>query len=136
MREFAREVVRQQGKVETREGIIHFGVSYFQSRIEKRAKDTEEPIPTDASVAAYMKYSDERIYEILREIVQKAIQQNNNNARVPYDLLKKVMCQIKEILNLSPIELNAFYAQVAEDEDATVDLSGDIFEDTLTVKDS
>lgn len=50
--------------------IIQSGVSYFYSEIDKHATETEDPIPKDDSLAAYM---NERIYEIFQEIIQKSI---------------------------------------------------------------
>lgn len=54
LRNFAREVLRQQGKIETQEAIFEFGAQYFRDLIDKRsgsgakasgAAETNAPLP-------------------------------------------------------------------------------------------
>lgn len=89
LRNFAREVLRLQGKVETRDQIYEFGVQYFQELLVKRdGVNAKLAAVTDSSAPKYMALSEEAIMTIL----QKAFHDldSENHGVVAFDSLKQV----------------------------------------------
>lgn len=124
LRNFTREVLRQQGKMETKEAIYEFGTQFFRDLFQKRdgngAKTAGAAVVVGA-VATYMKASEEEIHEILARAFQDADQQGVGI--LAYDDFHKVLLQISETLQLSPIELKALFAEANENDQGVVSYS-------------
>lgn len=79
LRNFTREILRLQGKMETREAMYEFGVQYFQDLVQKR-DGTGGQIATAGGgasgfVPTYMKVFEDGIKELFTRVLQDADQQ-------------------------------------------------------------
>lgn len=79
LRNFTREILRLQGKMETREAMYEFGVTYFQDLIQKRDGTGGQSAAAGGGasgiVPAYMKVFEDDIKDLFTRVLQDADQQ-------------------------------------------------------------
>uniref|UniRef100_K3WK59 Calmodulin n=1 Tax=Globisporangium ultimum (strain ATCC 200006 / CBS 805.95 / DAOM BR144) TaxID=431595 RepID=K3WK59_GLOUD len=121
LRTFTREVLRQQGKLETKEAIYEFGTQFFSDLVAKRegggAKATAAS-GVASIVPMYMKLSEDEIQDILLRAFHDADPQNAG--MLAYNAFHQLLCQVDEHLQLSSVELKAFFAEVSENDEGLV----------------
>ncbi|DBA02406.1 TPA: hypothetical protein N0F65_007225 [Lagenidium giganteum] len=126
LRNFTREVLRLQGKVETKEAIYEFGVQYFQELIVKRdgsaAKLNTSGSSGSSYVPAYMKMGEDEVQAQLNRAFHEA--DGENNGLLSYDNFKQIMHRVAEELELSPTEIKALYAEADETEQGAISYAG------------
>ncbi|KAG7398516.1 hypothetical protein PHYBOEH_010973 [Phytophthora boehmeriae] len=120
LRNFTREVLRQQGKVETKEAIYAFGVQYFKDLAAKRSGSDKpfDEAALNAVTPAYIKMEEEAVKELLLVAFNEAQQQNGGMVR--YDQMKQILDGVGEQLQLSSSELRALYAEADENEEGAI----------------
>ncbi|KAE8895905.1 hypothetical protein PF005_g177 [Phytophthora fragariae] len=120
LRNFTREVLRQQGKVETKEAIYAFGSQYFKELAAKQsgANKAVDDAAMSALTPTYIKMEEEAIKEFLVVAFNDAQQQDGG--MVVYEQFKQVLDGLGEQLQLSPTELKALYAEADENEGGVV----------------
>ncbi|KAF1324634.1 hypothetical protein FI667_g9846, partial [Globisporangium splendens] len=114
-------VLRQQGKLETKEAIYEFGTQFFIDLIAKR--DGGGAKAAAASVAAgvapaYMTLSEDEIQDILLRAFHDADQQNAG--MLAYNEFHQLLLQVGEHLQLSSVELKALFAEANENGEGLV----------------
>lgn len=76
LRNFTREILRLQGKMETREAMYEFGVQYFQDLVQKRDGTGGQSAGAGGSaggfVPAYMKVFEDDIKDLFTHVLQDA----------------------------------------------------------------
>eukprot|EP00644_Phytophthora_capsici_P004180 jgi/Phyca11/7097/fgenesh1_pm.PHYCAscaffold_17_\ len=114
LRNFAREVLRQQGKVETKEAIYTFGSQYFKDLVSKHsgANKVINEAAINALTPAYIKMGEGEIKELVVDAFKDAQQQDEG--LVIYEQFKQILDGVGEQLQLSSIELKALYAEADE----------------------
>ncbi|KAK1939351.1 hypothetical protein P3T76_008735 [Phytophthora citrophthora] len=114
LRNFAREVLRQQGKVETKEAIYTFGSQYFKDLVSKHngANKVVNEAALSALTPAYIKMGEEAIKELVAVAFSDA--QKQDEGLVIFDQFKQILNGVGEQLQLSSIELKALYAEADE----------------------
>ncbi|TYZ59132.1 hypothetical protein PybrP1_000057 [[Pythium] brassicae (nom. inval.)] len=121
LRSFAREVLRQQGKLESKDAIYEFGVQYFRDLVAKRdgsgGKATQAEAPPGA-VAAYLTLPEEKVEEMLTRTFQDA--DPESTGVLPYDEFHRVLLRLGEELQLSSVELKALFAEASENDQGLV----------------
>ncbi|RLN14732.1 hypothetical protein BBJ28_00020988 [Nothophytophthora sp. Chile5] len=128
LRNFTREVLRQQGNVETKETIYAFGVQYFKELVAKQSganKAVEDPA-NSVIVRAYMQLEEEAVKELLVVAFREAQQQNEG--MVVYEEFKQVRVSLSafilddvgEQLQFTSSELRALCAEADENEEGVV----------------
>lgn len=121
LRTFARQVLRQQGKLETKEVIYEFGVQYFRDLVAKRDGAGSKAAHTEAppgAVAAYLTLAEEEIEEMLVRTFQDA--DAERTGELPYDAFHRTLEHVGEELQLSSVELKALFAEASENEQGLV----------------
>ncbi|KAG6590742.1 putative Glutathione Stransferase omegalike protein [Phytophthora cinnamomi] len=120
LRNFTREVLRQQGKVETKEAIYAFGSQYFKELVAKHggANKVADDAAMSALTPTYIKMEEEAIKEFLVVAFNDAQQQDGG--MVVYEHFKQILDGVGEQLQLSPTELKALYAEADESEGGVV----------------
>jgi hypothetical protein len=90
LRNFTREVLRQQGKVETKEAIFAFGSQYFKDLVAKQsgANNAGNDAAMSALTPAYIKMEEEAIKEFVIVAFNDAQQQDGG--MVMYEQFKQV----------------------------------------------
>lgn len=90
LRNFTREVLRQQGKVETKEAIYAFGSQYFKELVAKHngVNKAVDGAAMNALTQAYLKMEEEAIKEFVVVAFNDAQQQNGG--MVVYEQFKQV----------------------------------------------
>ncbi|KAF4042236.1 hypothetical protein GN244_ATG05606 [Phytophthora infestans] len=116
LRDFTREVLRQQGKVETKEAIYAFGSQYFNDLIAKQSgtNKTIDDATVNTLTPAYIKMGEDAIKEFLVAAFMEAQQQEGG--MVVYDQFKQILDGVGEQLQISPTEMKALYAEADENE--------------------
>ncbi|KAG7390379.1 hypothetical protein PHYPSEUDO_008207 [Phytophthora pseudosyringae] len=124
LRNFTREVLRQQGKVETKEAIYAFGSQYFKDLVAKQsgASKAIDDAVMSISTPAYIKMGEEAIKEFMVVAFNDAQQQDGG--MVVYEQFKQILDGVGEQLQLSPTELNALYAEAVENEEGVISCAG------------
>lgn len=120
LRNFTREVLRQQGKVETKEAIYAFGALYFKDLVAKQsgASKAIDDAALNAMTPAYVKMDEEAIKEFIIVAFNDAQQQTGG--MISYDQFKQILDSAGEQLQLSPFELKALYAEADENEEGAI----------------
>lgn len=121
LRTFTREVLRQQGKMETKEAIYEFGAQFFRDLVTKRDGTGGKAAsggPGEGVVPAYMKISEDEIQEILARAFESA--DPENAGALAYERFHKVVLEIGDALQLSSIELKALFAEASENDQGLV----------------
>uniref|UniRef100_H3GCE1 EF-hand domain-containing protein n=1 Tax=Phytophthora ramorum TaxID=164328 RepID=H3GCE1_PHYRM len=116
LRNFTREVLRQQGKVETKEAIYAFGSQHFKELVAKQsgANRAVNDAAMSALTPAYIKMEEEAIKELMLVAFNDAQQQDEGMAT--HEQFKQILDGVGEQLQLSPTELKALYAEADENE--------------------
>ncbi|RLN89565.1 hypothetical protein BBJ28_00021838 [Nothophytophthora sp. Chile5] len=129
LRNFTREVLRQQSNVETKEAIYAFGVQYFKELVAKQSganKAVEDPA-NSVVVRTYMKLEEEAVKDLLVGAFREAQQQNEG--MIVYEEFKQVRGSIDargldhdvgEQLQFTSSELRALCAEADENEEGVV----------------
>ncbi|OQR94538.1 hypothetical protein ACHHYP_01133 [Achlya hypogyna] len=115
LRNFAREVLRQQEKLKSREDILQFGMKYFKDLAEKRAGIHNGPT---FATEKYMTMADEEIDEFLWQVFRAA--DPANSGHVDITDFRKVFADIVDYLKLNPLERLRCATEIDELENATV----------------
>lgn len=91
LRNFTREVLRQQGKVETKEAIYAFGSQYFKELAAKQggANKAADEAAMSALTPTYIKMEEEAVKEVLVVAFNDAQQQDGG--MVVYEQFKQVL---------------------------------------------
>ncbi|KAG2765157.1 hypothetical protein JG687_00002544 [Phytophthora cactorum] len=120
LRNFTREVLRQQGKVETKEAIYAFGSQYFKDLIAKQSGTNMAvgDATVNALTPAYIKMGEEAIKEFIVAAFNEAQQQDGG--MVVYEQFKQILDGVGEQLQISPTELKALYAEADENEGGVI----------------
>ncbi|KAH7476690.1 hypothetical protein PRIC1_000700 [Phytophthora ramorum] len=120
LRNFTREVLRQQGKVETKEAIYAFGSQHFKELVAKQsgANRAVNDAAMSALTPAYIKMEEEAIKELMLVAFNDAQQQDEGMAT--HEQFKQILDGVGEQLQLSPTELKALYAEADENEGGVI----------------
>ncbi|CEG43109.1 radial spoke protein 7 [Plasmopara halstedii] len=119
LRDFTREVLRQQGKVETKEAIYAFGSQYFKDLIANQNEKREfDDSVLSALTPALIKSDEETIKGLIIAAFDEVQQQHGGF--VAYEEFKQVLDQVGEQLQMSSIELKTLYAEADESEGGVI----------------
>ncbi|KAF0683502.1 Aste57867_24454 [Aphanomyces stellatus] len=99
LRDFAREVLRCQEKIKSRDDILQFGVKYFTEVTEKNAGVNNNP---SEEKEVYMTMSEEEIEEYMWQIFRAS--DPSNSGELEEADFKKVFHEMADYLRLHPLE--------------------------------
>ncbi|KAH9136736.1 hypothetical protein LEN26_006027 [Aphanomyces euteiches] len=99
LRNFAREVLRNQEKIKTKDDILQYGIKYFTDLTNKNAGLTNGP---SDETEVYMQMSDEEIEEYMWQIFRAS--DPANAGELDEGDFKKVFNEIADYLHLNPVE--------------------------------
>jgi hypothetical protein len=125
LRSFTREVLRLQGKVETKEQIYEFGHHFFHDLLIKRdgASANLAAIAGGAGeLPRYMKLSEEEIQTLLAQVFQEI--DGEQSGVVGFDGLHQALAHVGETLEMSATELKALYAEADENDQGLIAYGG------------
>ncbi|ETL95929.1 hypothetical protein L917_06380 [Phytophthora nicotianae] len=119
LRNFTREVLRQQGKVETKEAIYAFGSQYFKDLLTKQsgASKAVGDATVNALIPAYIKMGEDTIKEFVVTALNEAQQ---DGGMIAHEQFKQILDGVGEQLQISHIELKALYAEADENEGGVI----------------
>lgn len=119
LRDFTREVLRQQGVVETKEAIYAFGSQYFKDLIVSQNGTSKVVNPVmSASTPAFIQMDEVDIKDSVIAAFDNVPQQDEG--LVVYEHFKQVLEQLGEQLQISSAELKALYAEADENEEGVI----------------
>ncbi|CAK4680291.1 unnamed protein product [Aphanomyces euteiches] len=106
LRNFAREVLRNQEKIKTKDDILQYGIKYFTDLTNKNAGLTNGP---SDETEVYMQMSDEEIEEYMWQIFRASDPANageldEGDFKKMSELMRKVFNEIADYLHLNPVE--------------------------------
>ncbi|EQC42674.1 hypothetical protein SDRG_00402 [Saprolegnia diclina VS20] len=115
LRNFAREVLRQQEKLATREDILQYGIKYFKDLAEKRAGINNGPT---FATEKFMTMADEEIDDFLWQTFRAADPPSAGHIDIAD--FKKAFSDMVDYLKLNPLARLRCAAEVDELENASV----------------
>ncbi|TMW63392.1 hypothetical protein Poli38472_002333 [Pythium oligandrum] len=126
LRNFTREVLRLQGKVETKEQVYEFGVQHFQELLVKRdgagAKNAASAAGHGGAQPQYMKASEEELYATLMGAFEQL--DPEQTGVVTADGYKQVLAFFAEQFQLSAVEIKALSAEADENDQGQIAYAG------------